>query len=174
MPIDTVFCINNNQSIFTFTSFIYNIIAISFGAVCGALATSKLATNTIKKQEFIKAAAEFRSKFVDFLYELKFKLSEKESDITMSEDINWSKTTMDKIGSIHEKACIRFEPFVNKSKRSDFIAIYSIYLYPDKGDKYKSYERLEYYSDGKPSEEVKIRKLIYERLNELLKFAEVK
>ena len=172
--IDSTFIVNNNQSIFTFASFIYNVIAISFGAVCGALATSKLAINTIKKQEFIKAAAEFRSAFVDFLYELKFRLSEKESDITMSEDINWSKNTMDKLAPIFEKACIGFEPFVNEKKRINFITTYLICLAPNRMDEHRYDDRNEYYSDEKPSEELRIRKLIYERFNEVLKFAEIK
>ena len=127
-----------------------------------------------KNSKFNEAASKFRNTFTGFIQELRLKIVEKETNITMSEDIKWSKTIMDKLAPEYEKACIEFEPFVSKNIRNSFITAYILFLAPNRGDKHKSDERHDYHSDNKPSEEVKIRKLIYERLNEILKFAEPK
>ena len=147
-----------------------NIILLVISAALGGFVTYILTNNST----FNKAASEFRNTFTDFIQELRLKIVEKESNITMSEDIKWSKTTMDKLAPDYEKACIEFEPFVAKNIRGSFVAAYILFLAPNRGDEHKSDERHDYHSDSKPSKEFKIRKLIYERLNEVLKFAEPK
>jgi hypothetical protein len=62
----------------------------------------------------------------------------------------------------------------NKNIRSDFITAYTDYLEPNKHDKILTDERSDYWTDGNPDKEIEFRKIVYDKLQNLLEFAEFK
>jgi uncharacterized protein YneF (UPF0154 family) len=149
------------------SDFFLNTICTIIGAAVGYY----FATKITKKNIFNNAAIEFRNEFTDFIQQLKVKVSE--TDISSNADCNWVKTTLDKIATNHHRACIRFEPFVDKSIRHNFIAAYEHYLYPNKHDEALSDPRADYWTNSKPLRELRVRKIICGRLGRVLKFTEI-
>ncbi|MEK6742655.1 MAG: hypothetical protein AABZ15_03545 [Nitrospirota bacterium] len=78
----------------------------------------------IRITEFNKAAADFRTAFVDYIYTLRHTKSMTDADAGW---FNMREIHTETIERDHEKAKIRFEPFIDASARASFDAAWEKY-----------------------------------------------
>lgn len=130
------------------------------GTLLGAWITYRNALEIQKVAEFNKAAAEFRIAFIEEQRLLDpHSFADRASAGSVSSII---KNAIDK----HERAMIRFEPFVCKSKIEEYKKAWKDYA----GDS----KHFEQYSGGNIFEAQEKRALALSRINNLLKFANPK
>jgi hypothetical protein len=109
-----------------------SVVTFSLGGIVGfvvsELIKDRLARirgiEAIRIVEFNKAAAEFRAAFVDYIYTLRHTKSMTEHDEGW---FNMRGIHTDTVERDHEKAKIRFEPFINKSDQAGFDAAWEKY-----------------------------------------------
>jgi hypothetical protein len=99
-----------------------------FGVVIGWLLNLCTVNHTVKKQEFYKAAATFRSAFTEEYRTLKA--------IVSPEDMssNLVKTTLANAAAKHEIACILFRPYLSYKRKQRFDQAWKDYLCPEGGN----------------------------------------
>jgi len=152
---------------------IVTIIVGMVGIIFGIVFTNRSIKKIPKEDAFIKAASEFYNVFIDFIQDLESKITVKE--IT---DLSWTQRTVDRIEPIQKKAMIKFRKTLPKDKRNAFKLACEYYLYPNKHEK-PDLPRMDYFSGGsdirsQDEEERRIRKEIYKRLKDVLRFTEIK
>jgi len=137
------------------------------GAGLGAFIAYKTGTSLIKKQEFNRAAANFRSVFTSELRELK-NIIEYDKEISEEYTIQLLTDTAIKF----ENAFINFRPYLNATDRTSFDNVWEKYRHPQGGDpKQMPGPFYEYFIDKSDNEAIS---LIIEKIEHLLSFAEIK
>jgi hypothetical protein len=143
-------------------------IATILGAILGALFTGPITyyftKNLIQKQEFYKAAAEFRSSFTDELRKLK-SISSESNHIHET----WLSVLSNSIVK-HENACITFKPYLKKTERINFDKAWQKYCYPRGSDSKQMHRAFVEYGVDMSNHEAAA--LAIENINKLLNFAE--
>ena len=145
------------------TTAIIGIIGTISGAIIGALITYFALTWIAKRQEFNRAAAIFRSAFIE---------EQRLLDPHSTAD-RVGKSTYDILESAinrHEIAMIRFRPYLRDSERIAFARAWEAYCYHEQTDR----PFLEQYFDKNLKEKEEKRKLALERIEKLLEFAKPK
>lgn len=100
------------------------------GGIIGAISTyyatrsaRSTALDAIRITEFNKSAAEFRTAFVDYIYQIRHTENKSNFDIGF-DDLRGVHIA---IVSTHEKAKIRFEPFISKNDLAGFESAWETY-----------------------------------------------
>ena len=140
----------------------------------GYLLSGRTAKKTVKLQEFYKAASEFHTAFI----EIQRRLDESKSFDILKPEGTGVKTILIEFIIEHEKAMIKFRPYISKCKLTNFDNAWKIYYSQEN----KHSECLGEYTskdhDTTPiidaQYEDKIRRLVLSRIEKLLSFTEIK
>lgn len=142
------------------------------GVIVGAVITGIFSYISIvgatKKHEFLKAAANFRASFVTEIRKLKRKFIHNDLAYRIV-----AARIIDSALDEHEIAVLKFRDYLPERKRCTFDLAWKQYSEPNI-EEYPESPRLDYEAPDLGEDELNARKLIIERINELLKFAELK
>lgn len=103
---------------------LFGIASAATGFLFGHWFAQRRNLQAIRITEFNKAAAEFRAAFIDYIYTLRHTKSMTDADEGWFNMREIHTATVEKE---HEKAKIRFEPFIDKADRTSFDAAWEKY-----------------------------------------------
>lgn len=150
------------------------IVGTLIGVLLGFLLSNHTARQTIKRQEFNKAAADFHTAFI----EAQRRLDESKSFDILNPDGERVRDILARFIIEHERAMIKFRPYINKSDRTSFDKAWKEYYSQETKHseclgEYKS-KNHDIASGIDIQHEDKIRKLALSRIEKLLYFIELK
>lgn len=135
--------------------------------------------NNLRYQNFLNAATEFRNTFLDMIVFL----DESHDTISIIEKIlGFNQESALEIIQHNidnqERAYIKFRHYLKGTQRDDFIKAWKEYASPNyekNEDTFSdSFRRIIEYKKSNPAKELKVRKIIRERINVLLSYAPTK
>jgi hypothetical protein len=116
-------CITNTATATNYAPFItagVGLVGVFIGSFIGRINSMAM----IKRQEFNKGAAEFRAAFVDYIFKIRHTKNMTEADIGWH---GMRQIHTETVEGDHEKAKIRFEPFIDKADLTGFNAAWENY-----------------------------------------------
>jgi hypothetical protein len=155
--------------------FCYIIVAGIFtiiGAIIGGTIAYWSALKAIKLQEFNKAGSEFHIAFI----ETQRRLDENKSFDVLRTDGEGVWDILQQFIMSHERAKIRFRPYISKCNLASFDEAWQIYYSQENrnAECLSEYKPKFYHETKDPKHEGEIRKLALSRIEKLLSFAETK
>ena len=133
------------------------------GVLVGWLLNRWTVSDTVKQQEFFKAAAGFRAAFAEEYRTLK--------GVVRPEDVEdtFVQTTLANVLALHEKACVLFRPYLSHKKKEQFDRAWKDYLCPEGGDLAELPSPfIDYYRESRHDLSIQ---LALEKLDGLMEFA---
>ncbi len=148
---------------------IIGVVGTLLGTITGAFFVYPITTRLFKKQEFYKAAADFRCAFTE---EIRLLNGNKHA-------ANWLEGTAYEIinaaATKHENAVIKFKLYLNEAELARFNTAWEIYRSKENRDAIPDDPFFCYNSSpGDYEGEIEKRKLALDRINSLLEFAKPK
>lgn len=136
-----------------------------FCGLVGFFLGNRLAIGRDKRNDFNKAAADFRNSFNETLL-----LLDPQSFIDKQGEDTYSKLNKNIVQ--HEKAASMFRHFLSKRRQKAFDNAWKEYCYDDHDQNVKFLEK--YASNGSVIKNQKAREKAYDRINKLMEFAKPK
>ena len=150
----------------TFIASAVGVTGTLLGIGLGWLLNRRTVNDTIKQQEFYKAAATFRTAFVDEYRTLKAVVNPEDVEDT------YVQTTLANAIAKHEIACILFCPYLSEKRKQQFDQAWREYLCPEGGDLAELPSLfIDYCQESRHDISIKI---ALEKLDKLMEFAKPK